>query len=446
LAQDDRLGWSIDPYEFWSAFVKLLIARYILFAMAVALATCAHPLDQSCQKASLECSLRDRQDSLDSTVAPSRSSFASSSSDGSGLPTNGLPEDDRSEPSSAQVSADDAAVHSDSEAEKGACFVEAPADQCMQCMYPEPLEHPMVSPGMCIRVWRRKMSPARMEWSEVIQRSLVDGNDFFICETLNFELFIFSPELVRKGADDIVERYEISREDMQKASLRQQEVARLHSALSSESRLEKLPSTPAYAYPGFIVAPSQFHVKCTVLGDVTPDKSRNLQETVQQGLLQQLARCHRLQSPSHSPKNHGRQSAPSATDATESGWQRWTRTVKSRFSSNSVAEDSKESSIEFEEGRSSVSEKVAKHIPDLCPECIRMCTWCSGALHLPAATSCIDDAVSLMHSPVLWVPSEAGVEAEIEHHGERLLLQVRPSLFCIPDTDVKLFGSVHHSR
>jgi len=305
-----------------------------------------------------------------------------------------------------------------------------------------------------------------MEWAEVIQRNIVNGNEWFLCETVLFDLFEFSPQLVAQGRDTAVEMYDISLEDVQRASLRQQEVARLHSALNKQGVLEKLPRAPAYQYPGFIVAPSQFHLKCTVLPEkqqtlqdpenLSREKRRNLQESVQNRLLQKLAKCPQLQSARRSSNTIyldplSRPVAKASSD-TETAWQKWLRSVKSKFGSRAVEEESVAERVQRQDGHSelpegaAVSEIPAKHIPGLCSECIRMGTWCGGALHLPVATACLDAAVSSMYSRVHWSQSEAGVEAEIETAtpGQRLLLQVRPSLFCIPDTDVRLFGSTRH--
>lgn len=381
------------------------------------LATCTK--ERVCRKASFQ-----------STIAPSLSrpsSFDScSSSDDVELSANASGED-------IEIIQD----VSETEDEDGAIFDCGPAFvHQLACMSPDPLQRPMVSPGMCVRVWRREVSPTRMEWADVVRRTIVGGIEWFLCETFCFELFEFSPQLVAEGCDGAVEMYDTSREDVENASLQQQEVARLHSALS-EGRLQKLPYTAVYEYPGFIVAPSQFHVKCTVLGSVTPEEQGDLQDSFQRRLQKNLARCP-LKRPT----------SKAATKA-ETRWQTWVQTVKSRFGcaipEEHAAVQCQECHSEFPGSEGTGSDIPAKHAPELCSECIRMGTWCCGTLHLPAATSCLDAAVTLTtQEKVHWLPCEAGVESEIQHCGERLLLQIRPSLFCIADKDVQLFGSAHH--
>jgi len=389
-----------------------------------------------------------RKASTQSTIAPSLapSSFdsSSSSSDDVAVSMNAAPKDAESK-HRLQLAIGEAQDDSETEDEDGSSFDCGPAFvHHLACMSADPLQRPMVSPGMCVRVWRREMSPTRMEWAEVIRRTIIDGSEWFLCETFLFELFEFSPQLVAEGRDEAVEMYDISCEDIENASLRQQEVARLHSALS-EGLLESLPHAPAYEYPGFIIAPSQFHVKCTILGSVTSEKQRDLQDSFQQRLLENLARCPHLPSARRLERPRS-----NASRKAESRWQVWVDTVKSHFSSRAIPEEHtavqcEDTHSELLGGEGTISEIPAEHCPELCSECIRMGTWCCGTLHLSSATVCLDAAVALTtQGSVHWLPCEAGVESEIQHCGECLLLQIRPSLFCIPDKDVQLFGSTRH--
>ena len=69
-----------------------------------------------------------------------------------------------------------------------------------------------------------------------------------------------------------------------------------------------------------------------------------------------------------------------------------------------------------------------------------MGTWCHGSSHLLDVTPCLDAVAMLLHTSVDWSPSDAGVETDVEYEGEQLLLQIRPRLFFITESDVKLFG------
>jgi len=335
------------------------------------------------------------------------------------MPRQAVLEDDQCEPCSAQDVTGD--ISESFDARIPPCNMGLTTG----CMSPDAMERPRVTPGMCIRVWRWTSFTPRMEWSEVIRSTTVAGNEWLLCETLLFELFEFSPQLVAQGIDEAVEAYEIAYEDSEKVNWRQQEVARLHDALSEQGRLGHLPPPLAYPSPGFIVAPSQFHVKVTVLGSVAPERRRDLQESVQQKLLLNLSRC-QVQSACGCINGIDRGSVerPTATVANtgqdvQSPWQRWLQTVRSHFQTRASTKlHSCKAGETLEIARTSATrsdpETSVRHIPELCSECIRLGSWCSGLLHLPGVTSCLDVATATMDSSVHWSPCEAGVESEVD--------------------------------
>jgi len=343
----------------------------------------------------------DRKGSLDSTQA----SDSSGSSDKTDADFSAQPslEDVQCKSSTAQIITRSTSCNLDSKHFCGGLGLD------VACMSSDPLKRPRIAIGTSIRVWRRTSSTTRMEWAEVLRLTAgMDGmgNRRVLCETLLFELFEFSPELVARGCDDAVHSYEITHEDSQKARLRREEVARLHSALSEHGRLTNLPPAREYHALGHIVAPSQFHVKATIISHAA--KRRALQDSVQQQMLLSLA--------ARSFEKH--------TNNKDAASQKRTQ-FRPHASADMI---------------SAKSSTCPRHIPELCPECIRLGNWCCGSLHLPGATMCIDAAVGAIHSHVRWAPCEAGLEAEVEHEGARLLLQIRPRLFCIPYTDARLFG------
>merc|ERR1712070_619525 len=113
-----------------------------------------------------------------------------------------------------------------------------------------------------------------------------------------------------------------------------------------------------------------------------------------------------------------------------------TTTTRCCSSGTQAAEDASASCTCYAD----LEEMPEKHMPELCSECIRTGTWCSGSLHLPGTAAALDRAASLMCPDMHWSLCEGGVEAEVELESRRLLLQIRPRLFCITDADVKLFG------
>jgi len=76
--------------------------------------------------------------------------------------------------------------------------------------------------------------------------------------------------------------------------------------------------------------------------------------------------------------------------------------------------------------------KEGKHIPDLCPKCIRLAMWCRGTLHKPDIAHRYSISSELVDPSLVWKPSEAGVEAETSYDGQRVLIQIRPWLFFVP--------------
>lgn len=289
-----------------------------------------------------------------------------------------------------------------------------------------------------------------MEWSEVVRSTTVEGTDWLLCETLLFELFEFSPQLVGEGCDDVVQAYEIAYEDSQKVSWREQEVARLHSALSERGQLGELPPCSAHRSPCFVVAPSQFHVKATVIGSSTPDKRRDLQERIQQKLLGKLDAWSQGQQAvggagckDGPERNTWEKPTTNVADDRQNPLQRWWQKVRANFNKGAEVEMTRARQTVAElptENACIDAESPAMHTPELCVECIRMGAWCCGSPHLLGVTPCLDAAVALMQSNVRWLPCEAGVEAEVEYEDERVLLQIRPRLFFILDADAKLFG------
>jgi hypothetical protein len=273
---------------------------------------------------------------------------------------------------------------------------------------------------------------------------------------LLFDLFDFSPQLVAEGCDDTVEAYEIAREDGEKVSWRHQEVTRLKSTLSEQGRLGNLPPLSLDQSPCSMVAPSQFYVKATFLGCAAPAKRRAKQESVQQELLDITSRA---QIKLASACIRGSDCVPSdlvvvSVTNSQTPLQRCLSSLREHFCFAAVgprqglAVDDVEAAQsqgghrtgKVLEGACTDPEIASRHIPELCSECIRVGTWCSGTLHLPDITACLDGAAASMHSSARWSPCEAGLEAEVELEGERLLLQIRPRLFFIPEIDVKLFG------
>jgi len=373
-----------------------------------------------------------RKRSIDSTQAPSQSSgYTSSGDDSPSSPKRAASVDNQCEP--------DSALHGTSAFSDA--FDEATRPM-MACMSEK--NRPTVRPGTSMRVWRRRLSTPRMEWSEVIRRSTVAGIDWFFCETLLSELFEFSPQLVAERCDETVEAYEMVLEDSEKRKLREREVERLQQALSGQGQLKDLPCGLDYRYPGFIVAPSQFHVKATSLSGETANERRMLQESVQRKLLLDSANGHHRQTTCRGLNDIDKSvvQRPGMNNR-KPALPRWLQAVKAwpRATAKESDPPQSQSSLgDVLESTNTCPENPARHLPELCSDCIRTGAWCTGSLHLPSATTRLHTAVSSLHSHVCWSPCECGIEAEIEYEGERVLLQIRPSLFCVPESDAMLFG------
>lgn len=308
-----------------------------------------------------------------------------------------------------------------------------------------------VIPGMSIRVWRRTETSPRMEWVEVIQatKDAQTEEQRFLCETLLFELFEFSPNRVEQGCDDVVEAFEIPYEDAQKASWRNKEVARLQSALEEKAgRLVQLPSLTPLRIPGVYAAESQFCIKATITSNLPPEQRQELQESIQKRLLQE-ATAH-PSSPVCCRQLCDAASATSRAQEDQRPLRRWWQNMRKQLWPHQRSRDASVMHVQTApkkvmndmdaETNFDVQEALDRHIPELCSECIGAGTWCSGSLHLAGAAASLDAAVERMYPSASWSIFEGGVETVVAHEDVRLLLQIRPRLFFIPDTDAKLFG------
>lgn len=318
-------------------------------------------------------------------------------------------------------------------------------------------EGPRVVPGTCIRVWRK--GSMQMEWADVIRctgttcpedrtfkRQCDPEVDHLLCETLMFELFEFSPQRVAQGCDETVESYEIVHEDIQKTRWRAQEVARLHSALSEMGRLGNLLPVSRYQGRGFHASASQLCVKATVISGIAPKERQRVQDSIQQELMSSLLDCPQL-SPTDS---HGFDDGVEVhdahiTDSKQNPWQRLLHSVRGVFkpqppSSANSAVQAPERQGDAADDICTSEEITAKHFPELCSQCISRGTWCRGPLHWHGVSALLDAAALVMYPSLQWSTCESGVEAEVVHKGYRVLLQIRPRLFFIPETDAKLFG------
>lgn len=299
--------------------------------------------------------------------------------------------------------------------------------------------------GMCIRVWRRTSPSSSMEWAEVVQRKLSEvGDERVICETLHSEVFEFSPWLVEQGCDDVVEHFEIAHEGEQKRRWREEEVARLHAALSAQGRLGKLSPANAHRSLGYTASASQFYVKATVTSAIAPEKRREVQDNVQKQLMLNLrsfseAKC--------CVEATSRPQVSVAGD--EPPMKRWLQSMKTQLWKKHSMENVElrrnraevpDTLTEPVENLSNPEERPDEHIPEHCAECIRRSTWCCGDLHSCGITARLDGTVSQMFPLASWSACEAGVQTEVEHDGVCILLQIRPRLFFVTDTDAFLFG------
>lgn len=227
-----------------------------------------------------------------------------------------------------------------------------------------------------------------------------------------------------------------------------------------------LPPVSTNQCPGFIVAPSQFHVKATIISCAVPEKRLEIQEAVQQKLLQNLRTSSRGQSATgcqdvgranERPLRHteGKKDIRAAMCF---------QALKHRFWPWSKATDldppmrpdrqhyiNLYSDLEGVHGQAfladfveatGTAESPTRHLPELCSECIKKGTWCSGSAHLPGATASLNAAVMQTYPQmgIVWSACDSGIEAEVEHDSGRLLLQICPHLFFIPEADAKLFG------
>lgn len=395
---------------------------------------------EPCQIAGKLCELHARQlkgrsFSLDSARTAAPSSTSSGSSDDTTSSGQFVPEDDLSGPSVHGV-AEDVADSPKSHTSGTASWPDKTS--------PTSLMTPRIVPGMCIRVWRWKSN--RMEWSEVIRRTTSAGKDWYLCETLLSEIFEFCPELVAKGCDDAIEAYDIAHEDSSKVIWRQQEVARLHSTISSQGQLGSLPAAADCQSPGFIVAPSQFHVKATFVNCTSPEKHLEIQEAIEQQLLQYVCASCQERPALGRRDDHtaGTQREVNVAENNPLNWKKCLQAVGLGFWHRSQPMDREVVQCQcvvaetYEAKRA--AETTPRHLPELCSECIRKATWCSGSAHLPNVTTCLHAAAAKMYSGIIWSPFEGGIEAEVEHESGRLLLQIRPHLFFITEIDAKLFG------
>lgn len=280
-----------------------------------------------------------------------------------------------------------------------------------------------VRPGECIRVWRRypAVPTVHGEWAEVIRsRNAAGGEERLLCETLQFDVFSFSPGQVARCCDRGVEKYQVVSEEAEKRDLRRKEVDRLHRALDENGRLGPcIGDVPSY--PGFSTAKSQLRVKATVLELVEESAGAAGQR---QDLQEEIERIFELNVAQLTQQMQSQQAISEQAMQGDIG----------------IPVDNGIQPITCKQLKSGSTPK--KHYPELCADCIRSGTWCSSSLHLPCATICLDIVAQLMSPGLQWRCSEAGLEAEMSYgDAKAVLLQIRPWLFCIPDVDAALFGS-----
>eukprot|EP00439_Symbiodinium_sp_Y106_P018775 s6671_g2.t1 len=82
-----------------------------------------------------------------------------------------------------------------------------------------------------------------------------------------------------------------------------------------------------------------------------------------------------------------------------------------------------------------VAEKFLEkpHRPELCPKCLRIGKWCHGSIHKADIVMRYSLVASLLDSSILFRPSEAGLEADLQYEGRRVLLLLRPWLYIVPE-------------
>ena len=74
-----------------------------------------------------------------------------------------------------------------------------------------------------------------------------------------------------------------------------------------------------------------------------------------------------------------------------------------------------------------------RHKPELCPKCIDLGRWCAGSWHKADVLVRYRMLSGLITPNTEWCKSESGLETEFQYKGYRVLLQIRPYLFFIPE-------------